>query len=68
MGAPMFNTQFIGNGSRRQAKSPMVSTHVAGLHDIYAKGQKLYGLAQTGYSMYQAYQRMRPFIQAGLAL
>ena len=65
----MFNTQFIGNGSRRQAKSPMVSTHVGGLHDIYAKGQKLYGLAQTGYAMYQTFQRLRPLmIEAGLAL
>ena len=67
MGAPLYNTKFIGNGSRRQAKSP-ITPQSGGLHDIYAKGQKLYGLAQTGYAMYQTYQRLRPFIQAGLAL
>ena len=63
----MFSTHFIGNGSRREAKTPN-APRSGGLHDIYAKGQKLYGIAQTGYSAYQAYQRMRPFIQAGLAL
>ena len=52
----------------RQAKNPMSTPHVGGLHDIYAKGQKLYGYAQMGIGVYQAYQKLRPFIQAGLAL
>ena len=52
----------------RQAKNPMVTPHQGGLHDLYATGQKLYGIASTAYTAYQTYQRLRPIIQAGLAL
>ena len=60
MGAPVNNTRFVGNGSMRQAKNPMVTPHQGGLHDLYAKGQKLYGIASTAYTAYQTYQRIRP--------
>ena len=75
MGAPVFNTKFIGNGSRREAKNPMHTPHHGGLYDMYAKGQKLYGAAsslyaayQTGYRAYYLYQRLRPMIQAEMVL
>ena len=75
MGAPVFNTKFIGNGSRREAKNPMHTPQHGGLYDMYAKGQKLYGAAsslyaayQTGYRAYNMYQRLRPMIQAGMVL
>ncbi len=52
-----------------------MTPHSGGLHDIYAKGQKMYGTAmkaygwyQTARGMYDTYQRIRPMIQAGLAL
>ena len=67
MGAPLLNTRFIGNGTMRQAKNPMVTPHSGGLHDIYAKGQKMYGVASSLYQGYQQYQAWRPTIQAGLA-
>ena len=66
MGAPVYNTRFIGNGSMRQSKNPMVTPQSGGLHDIYAKGQKMYGTAMQAYGYYQTYQSLRPMIQAGL--
>ena len=66
MGAPLLNTRFIGNGTMRQANNPMVTPHSGGLHDIYAKGQKMYGVASTLYQGYQNYQAIKPIIQAGL--
>ena len=75
MGAPVLNTRFIGNGSMRQAKSPMATPQSGGLHDVYAHGQKMYGTAMQAYAgyqtlrgMYDTYQAVRPMIQAGLAL
>ena len=72
MGAPVYNTRFIGNGSMRQAKNPMVTPQSGGLHDIYAKGQKMYGTAMQAYGWYQKarvmYNTLRPLIQEGLAL
>ena len=72
MGAPVFNTRFIGNGSRRNAKNPL-GPQSGGLHDLYAKGQKMYGTAsalyaayQGGMQAYQNFQHIRPIIQAGL--
>ena len=42
------------------------------LHDIYAKGQKMYGTAMQAYGWYQTarvmYTTLRPLIQEGLAL
>ena len=66
MGAPVFNTRFVGNGSFRQAKNPMATPKQGGLHDIYQKGQKLYGIAQQGYGVYQTFQTLRPYIQQAL--
>ncbi len=75
MGAPVLNTRFIGNGSMLQAKSPMATPQRGGLHDIYAKGHKIYGTAVMAYgmyptarTMYDTYQSVRPLTQAGLAL
>ena len=66
------NTRFIGNGTMRQAKSPMATPQSGGLHDIYAKGQKMYGTAMQAYGWYQTarvmYNTLRPLIQEGLAL
>ena len=59
MGAPVFNTRFVGNGSFRQAKNPMATPKQGGLHDIYQKGQKLYGIGQQAYGAYQTFQTLR---------
>ena len=63
MGAPVFNTRFVGNGSFRQAKNPMVTPQRGGLHDMYQKGQKLYGVAQQAYGIYQTAQTLRPYME-----
>ena len=66
MGAPVFNTRYVGNGSMRQAKNPMVTPKQGGLHDMYQKGQKLYGVAQQAYGAYQTFQQVRPYIQRAM--
>ena len=63
MGAPVFNTRYVGNGSMRQAKNPMVTPQQGGLHDMYQKGQKLYGVAQQAYGIYQTAQTLRPYME-----
>ena len=67
MGAPVYNTH-IGNGAMRQPKNPMVTPRSGGLHDILAKGQKLYGLGSVAYGAYQTYQRVLPLVEEGLPL
>ena len=69
MGAPVFNTRYVGNGSMRQAKNPMATPKQGGLHDMYQKGQKLYGIAETAYTAYQVYKFIAPYARmGGLAL
>ncbi len=50
---------------------PMYTPKTGGLHDIYSKGQKAYGIAQALYGAYQTgsqvYRVMRPLTQ-GIAL
>ena len=53
MGAPVFNTSFVGQGTRT-AKNPMTSPQTGGLHDIMAKGKQIYGTASTAYGVYRA--------------
>ena len=64
MGAPVFNTSFVGQGTRA-AKNPMTSPKTGGLHDIMSKGQKLYGVASTLYGAYKTGRQYYPFIRAG---
>ena len=66
MGAPVMNTRFVGNGSMRQAKNSMVTPQRGGLHDMYQKGQKLYGIGQQAYGAYQTFQTLRPYIQQAM--
>ena len=53
MGAPVFNTSFVGQGTRAP-KNPMSSTQTGGLHDIMAKGKQIYGTASTAYGVWRA--------------
>ena len=66
MGAPVFNTRYVGNGSMRQAKNPMATPKQGGLPDMYQKGQKLYGVGQQVYGAYQTFQTLRPCIQRAM--
>ena len=72
MGAPVFNTSFVGQGTRT-AKNPMTSPQTGGLHDIMSKGKQMYGAASTAYGVYRAakdaYSTARgywPMIRQGL--
>ena len=53
MGAPVFNTSFVGQGTRT-AKVPMTSSQTGGLHDLMSKGKQIYGTASTAYGVYRA--------------
>ena len=53
MGAPVFNTSFVGQGTRT-AKNPMTSPQTGGLHDLMSKGKQIYGTASTAYGVYRA--------------
>ena len=53
MGAPVFNTSFVGQGTRT-AKNPMTSPQTGGLHDIMSKGKQIYGTASQVYGAYRA--------------
>ncbi len=72
MGAPVMNTRFVGNGTMRQSKSPMGTPQSGGLHDIYAKGQKMYGTSIKAYTWYKTaraiHGAVRSLFEAGLAL
>ena len=67
MGAPVYNTSCVGQGTRT-AKHPVTSPQTGGLHDIYAKGKHLYGVAQTLYGAYRMgreyYAAARPYMEA----
>ena len=72
MGAPVFNTSFVGQGTRT-AKNPMTSPQTGGLHDIMSKGKQIYGTASQIYGFYRAAkdayttaQEYYPMIRAGL--
>ena len=72
MGAPVFNTSFVGQGTRCP-KNPMTSSQTGGLHDIMSKGKEIYGTASSIYGYYRAakdaYTTAReyyPQIRAGL--
>ena len=51
MGAPVFNTSFVGQGTRT-AKNPMTSPQTGGLHDLMSKGKQIYGTASAVYGYY----------------
>ena len=53
MGAPVFNTSFVGQGTRT-AKVPMTSSQTGGLHDLMSKGKQIYGTASSVYGYYRA--------------
>ena len=65
MGAPVFNTSFVGQGTRT-AKNPMTSPQTGGLHDIYTKGKELYGVASTLYGAYRTARQYYPAVRAGM--
>ena len=65
MGAPVFNTSFVGQGTRT-AKNPMTSPQTGGLHDIYAKGKQWSGVASTLYGAYKTAREAYPAIRAGM--
>ena len=63
MGAPVFNTSFVGQGTRAP-KNPMTSTQTGGLYDIMSKGKQIYGTASTAYAGREYYPMIREGLQA----
>ena len=64
MGAPVFNTRFVGQGTR--SPKPVMHTQEGGLHQAYETGKKVYGAASAMYGAYQTARAMYPTIRAGI--
>ena len=65
MGAPVFNTSYVGQGSRT-AKHPVTTTKTSGFSDAYESGKHWYGVAATLYGAYKFGRELYPAIRAGM--
>ena len=72
MGAPVYNTGFVGQGTRRA--KPVMGPQPGAIESIYSKYKRAEAdakmLAEMGTGMYGAYKMGRaayPYIRAGLA-
>ncbi len=71
MGAPVFNTNFVGQGTR--TTKPVLACKKGGIDGIYASYKDVEGkaqkIAEMGSGIYGAYQTMRaayPIFRAGM--
>ncbi len=64
MGAPVFNTRFVGQGTRQP--KPAMCNQQGGLSSAYETGKHVYGVASALYGAYQTGKAWYPAIRAGL--
>ena len=72
MGAPVYNTNFVGNGTRTPKRT--LDCKQGGINTVYSRYKSIEGDAkkvlEMGTGMYNAYKMGRaayPYIRAGLA-
>ena len=72
MGAPVYNTNFVGNGTRTPKRT--LDCKQGGINAVYSRYKSIEGdirkVAEMGTGMYNAYKIGRaayPYIRAGLA-